>query len=124
MYIECGDECDKVYCCNKTIQRGTWKLVSAFVAGNKGTGLLIDEDCNMGELICEYTGIAITQSTFDVSTEKEYVILLQMEQKPKMMVKYILMQKNKEVYADTLTTHASRIATWNCGGQKVNLIWC
>ena len=118
------DECDKGICCNKTIQQRTLKNVSVFEAGTKGTGLLIDDDCEEGELICEYTGIAITQSSFDDLTEKEYVILRDINNQSQQDGKIYIDAKNMEVYADTLTTHASLIATLKCGGQKVNLIWC
>ncbi|KAL7506486.1 hypothetical protein ACHAXN_004987 [Cyclotella atomus] len=66
----CQEECPKEcpagpLCQNKRIQRKEWKQLQVFDAGLKGRGLMLAENANKGDFICEYVGVAIKKSYLD-----------------------------------------------------------
>ena len=52
-------------CGNKRIQRRQWKRLSVFDAGLKGRGLMVNEDCERGDFVVEYTGVAVQKKFLD-----------------------------------------------------------
>ena len=63
---ECPTNCPcGPLCGNKRIQRKQWKRLSVFDAGLKGRGLMVNEDCEKGDFIVEYTGVAVQKKFLD-----------------------------------------------------------
>ena len=115
MRVECADECKFGDCGNKRVKNREWCRVYIAAAGEKGIGLYFAHPVKAGQLVVEYCGEVIGQSTFE--TRKE-------EYEKKGFEHYYFMHVKANQYIDaTMYGSIARFANHSCNPNCKVEMW-
>lgn len=64
-------QCDPISCLNRVVQKGPIQGLKVISSGDKGKGLICQQDLKQGTFVCEYAGELITQDTAQARSTKD-----------------------------------------------------